>query len=203
MANSSYDATWYVFVLVALVAAGGAISGFDRGWAFASQQDFKPDGAPLAPGIDLKVMLGWWNHTSSVNVADFLPKLHVQGDAAKGLGAVTISFMAASVLLSLYLLWISLAETCKYSVPRSLMLDEGRRVVMSGVMSGLLLFMSLALYATLAIGLDQKLKHDFGHGLIARPDWAFACAVVSALCWIGITKKISAARTFPDGYLPM
>lgn len=201
--NSKFDSTWYVLVLVAAFAAAGAISGYDRGWAYAEKDDFKPKDAPLAPGVDLSIRLGWWNHTSAVNVADFLPKLHVQGDAAKGLGAVTISFMAASVLLSLYLLWISLAETCKYTLPRSLVLAEGQRVVVAGVISGLLLFQSLALYAALAIGLDQKLKSDFGHGLIARPDWAFASAILAASCWFGITRKISAARSFPEGYLPM
>lgn len=64
-----------LLLLFTLIFSSISIAGVSRGWALASKHDFHQF-SPFSPPIELRIMLGWWNATSSLS-AQGLPSFEV------------------------------------------------------------------------------------------------------------------------------
>lgn len=196
------DAQHYTLLTAAVVCAAGACAGFDRGWARGHDSNYRP-GSDLAPGVDLKVSLGWWNATTSLQISDWAPtQITFQGAADKSLGTIACVIIGISGLFALHLLLSTLFDSW---YPRALKVDEKTESTVSIILAAAVFAVSLALYLDLAIGADHELKANFKRGLICWPDWAFIFALVASGCWalLARTALLAGRHSDPDGYLPI
>jgi len=196
-------AAFYILTVLAVCGFAGGIAGYNQGWAYAEKDlgDIKKFG----PAVNIQLGLGWLKSTSYVKSGWAPAYLEIEGQTARILGIITVSFICLAVTCCLYHLTVSGLDTFGVHAPRSVRLPYTHGSQATQLVGWFTLVLTLVFYIVLVFKVHNKVKEDFGDNASVwpRPDWAFASSLLGSICLLGAAQHITPAGYEVAGYEPL